>query len=397
MKKLLFTLSFLTFLNTSFAAAPSPDKYRMIQKINISKITKNTTVKIPLGLDILKANDLDFGQLQLVDENNNPISFTIQETPAQKISEFANLELSSEKKEGTSHNLLDNNRLTEFEFDKNLEGKNPSTILVDFGKPTKLNRISFWDTDQSQIIGMEIKGGHSKNNLKTLKRRTKFKKHLNSDFPEVQFLKISLWGKKIRLDDILFYTPYTSSAYFLATPNTKYKFLFGGDLDSKRYNARILDAPTFGITATLENPQRNPLRNNNDIDGDGTIDKDDNCLYIHNSNQKDSDSDSWGDACDNAPKVKNYSQADSDRDLIGDIIDNCDFTPNKDQKDNDGDKIGNACDPSPNGGEKGTGFFSKITSSNSSSNNTGGFWGYILGTLTAFFGLAFFLFKKKKK
>lgn len=70
-----------------------------------------------------------------------------------------------------------------------------------------------------------------------------------------------------------------------------------------------------------------------DIDEDGILDPDDNCVETPNADQADMDGDGVGDVCD-----------DSDEDGIFDSEDNCVETPNPDQEDLDGDGIGDACD-----------------------------------------------------
>lgn len=75
-----------------------------------------------------------------------------------------------------------------------------------------------------------------------------------------------------------------------------------------------------------------------DTDGDGVIDREDNCPFDANPDQEDNDGDGIGDMCDNCPE-----------------------TPNTDQADSTGDGVGDACSPSPAGaicGEQATGFVS---------------------------------------
>ncbi|HEY6878753.1 MAG TPA: MopE-related protein, partial [Polyangiales bacterium] len=100
-----------------------------------------------------------------------------------------------------------------------------------------------------------------------------------------------------------------------------------------------------------------------DSDGDGVVDRLDNCPTAKNANQADADKDKRGDLCDNCIQVANYSQADSDADGTGDACelkpdrdndakpdaeDNCIAVANNDQKDADNDNVGDACDNCPN-------------------------------------------------
>jgi hypothetical protein len=80
-----------------------------------------------------------------------------------------------------------------------------------------------------------------------------------------------------------------------------------------------------------------------DLDGDGTVDRLDNCPIIAND-QTDRDSDGTGDLCDACPSGEIQSTADEDEDGIVDACDNCPGIPNRPQADADGDGIGDACD-----------------------------------------------------
>lgn len=81
-----------------------------------------------------------------------------------------------------------------------------------------------------------------------------------------------------------------------------------------------------------------------DIDGDGVVDKKDNCPDKPNKNQVDTDNDGKGDVCD----------GDDDGDGVMDEDDNCPLVKNADQKDADKDGVGDACETSGAAGSSGS-------------------------------------------
>ena len=89
-----------------------------------------------------------------------------------------------------------------------------------------------------------------------------------------------------------------------------------------------------------------------DVDGDGVLDADDNCLESYNPLQNDYDNDGKGDACDLC--VLNPSQeictpdpVDIEGDGFPNESDNCPWFYNPDQTDTDGDGKGDECDTCP--------------------------------------------------
>ena len=75
-----------------------------------------------------------------------------------------------------------------------------------------------------------------------------------------------------------------------------------------------------------------------DDDGDGVLDKNDNCPLTANADQLDTDGDGIGDICD----------TDDDGDGVEDSLDNCPLTANPDQADWNNNGVGDVCgDPKP--------------------------------------------------
>ncbi len=84
-----------------------------------------------------------------------------------------------------------------------------------------------------------------------------------------------------------------------------------------------------------------------DLDGDGTVDRLDNCPIVPNVDQRDLDGDGDGDLCDACPSGELTSTADEDEDGVVNACDNCPGLPNRNQLDGDGDGIGDTCDLLP--------------------------------------------------
>ena len=75
-----------------------------------------------------------------------------------------------------------------------------------------------------------------------------------------------------------------------------------------------------------------------DVDNDGVLDPNDNCILSANADQLDTDGDGIGDVCD----------TDDDGDGVEDSEDNCPLTSNPDQADWNNNGVGDVCgDPPP--------------------------------------------------
>lgn len=344
MIRFLFTLLLTVASVSAFAAAPAPSSYPYQARLNAAPVKTDQRVAAPLTTPVLSQLRPDFGNLQLVDDLNANIEFVVFDQPAGPVRSINTLNVSSADERTDPANLLDNNKLTPFGFDQKVDAENPATITIDFGKMVELHRIELWPEATADIKGMEIKYGVKKDTLRTLKRKTAFEPIIDGDFPTLRWLEISLWGSKVRLQDVNTFKRAAATVYFTAQPDRRYRLLFGDkSLDNKRFAARVKTAEKSDQDFSFAPLSFNKAAGD-DFDADGVASKEDNCPTISNKNQADKDGDNIGDVCDNAKNVKNYSQSDIDGDGIADIIDNCKLAENADQKDKDKDGYGDECD-----------------------------------------------------
>lgn len=122
---------------------------------------------------------------------------------------------------------------------------------------------------------------------------------------------------------------------FLAQPNRSYTVYYSADRSISSVESEMGDLRRDeGVLQMMfESYGMNPLYQPADTDGDGVIDRFDNCVRVINPDQEDTDGNGRGDACD-----------DWDRDGIINSLDNCVTLPNRDQRDTDGDGVGDVCD-----------------------------------------------------
>lgn len=84
-----------------------------------------------------------------------------------------------------------------------------------------------------------------------------------------------------------------------------------------------------------------------DTDGDGVVDKYDNCPNDANADQANQDFDALGNVCDGTNDTGNTG--DDDGDGVINAVDNCPAIANGEQIDTDGDSDGDVCDSTPEG------------------------------------------------
>ncbi|NCP67466.1 hypothetical protein GW832_04075 [bacterium] len=392
---LLSTLLLSTFfVQFASAAAPAPSAYPYMASLNAGPVEIEQRVQATLPSPSLRLIRTDYGNVQVLDDLNGEVNFIVFDEPAGPVRNVNAVELSTISDEQEPKNLFDDNRLTTFAFDQPLEANSPATIMVDFGKLVELHRIELWPTFESEIAGMELRAGNSKDSLSTLKRRTVFSPIIDSDYAPLRWLEIKLWGTNVTLEDVNFFKKPAAKVYFTAQPERRYRLLFGDmNLDNKRFSERLSSTQPSDQQFNFANYKFNPLASE-DFDGDSIPNETDNCPLVSNKTQTDQDGDRIGDPCDNAVEVKNYSQLDVDRDGVADLIDNCKLLPNPDQKNRDKDEFGDECD---NAYAKES-VFEKWTGSAGNSNGDGSIPYSLIGmilALVAILGIGVTVAKKK--
>ena len=392
MRVFLFLLPSIFFVQVALAAAPNPSEYAYEARLNTGPVQQNQVIKATLSREILQQTGVDFGNLQVLDDLNAEVPFTLFDSPAAPVRTLGKFKVSSADEQTPPENLLDDNRLTAFAFDQKIDAQSAAVITLDFGKIVDLHRLEIWPTSDAKILSMELRHGLRNDNLKTLRRKTEFSPLIDSNFPPLKWLEISLWGTQVTLQDINAFQREQAELYFTAEPERRYRVVYGGNIDNKRYKSRVSKAQKFDQSFGFTKPVFNPLANP-DLDADNVLNEADNCPLVSNSGQVDSDEDGIGDACDNAKEVKNYNQADVDGDGVGDIIDNCKLTPNLNQKDKDKDGFGDACD---NAYAKENGLANQISQATGGTSLPYGLIGALLA-LVATIGIGFWVGTKRQK
>lgn len=344
MKKVLW-LSIFLFLSPSnlLAAAPDSSEYPFFKKIKIPSISKTVKVKIKIDSEILNKTNSEFKNIQLINEQKEETPFSLLFNENGRVKKFLSIETSSQKN-SDSQNLIDDNPFSSFSFDPKEDFEKSSWALIELPELTDIHQIKIIPKNAAIIRSIEIKGGNTTTNLKTLISKRNFSRIIDLNSKPVKYLKISFWGTSIKIDDLYFFKNETASIFFEAKAGNSYKILYGNPLlNSKRYKEKIKEEPLIEINGKLENQKENPDFPK-DYDKDQKENFLDNCIFIKNPKQTDSDQDRIGDDCDNAINIKNYDQSDLDNDGVGDVKDNCKNINNPDQKDGDKDGIGDVCD-----------------------------------------------------
>jgi hypothetical protein len=341
MKNIILTLSTAFFIQTVFAGIPTLTEFPFQRDITVSSTGQT---EIFLEESLLNEVNEKFSNFDIFDENNNEVPFSLFFKDFNVLKNTKVVDVSSQK-ESLSQYLIDDNVFTTFRFDEKTDGKDPSWALIDLGEMRPINQLKIFTPETGMTIRyIEILGGKTKDDLKTIFSKRSFATISDFASPEVRFVKVLFWGTNVKIDDIRITASARAKAYFNAEKQKNYKILYGGEkVDLIRYQKRITKeakAPLFGI---LSKQKANPIAPK-DFDNDGFDSENDNCPFLANPSQKDTDGDRVGDECDNAKDIKNSRQIDTDRDGVGDILDNCKFDANADQSNVDNDQFGDVCD-----------------------------------------------------
>lgn len=157
---------------------------------------------------------------------------------------------------------------------------------------------------------------------------------------EADHYRVTLaYNAPLRITEITFDeydAPQTTENFvrFIARPLTRYTVYFNtpGQVDLPQQETPQFPADADRIILP-EDQRANPLYKSFDTDGDGVMDRIDNCVDVPNTDQSDQDGNGVGDACE-----------DYDRDGVINARDNCIDVANRSQADVDDDGIGDACD-----------------------------------------------------
>lgn len=122
---------------------------------------------------------------------------------------------------------------------------------------------------------------------------------------------------------------------FVAAPQKNYEIYFNV---RDRVDVEYPESPNFDVKSVPRIIQpiavtENATYKKSDMDHDSVIDRDDNCVDVHNDDQMDKDRNGVGDACE-----------DFDHDDVINAHDNCADMPNHNQRDVDQDGVGDVCD-----------------------------------------------------
>jgi hypothetical protein len=246
---------------------------------------------------------------------------------------------------GTADALTDGNGDTMTEFPLETDKASDAELLVTFSRPIGVSGFSL-SLDRYVALPQSVSVLVPSVDGEVAPRIVLAQSSLSGTavrFPKVttNVLIIKLkYGQPLRIREINFLEESISladekSIRFLARPGEKYTLYAYSD---RGYIASVGESGNLkddvGVKNLLGGQMRmNPLYQPADSDGDGVIDRKDNCVRLANIDQRDENKNGQGDECD-----------DYDRDSVMNSQDNCPAHPNRIQTDTDRDGKGDVCD-----------------------------------------------------
>lgn len=240
---------------------------------------------------------------------------------------------------GNVDDLVDGKYLNTVEFDIDTDD-GEAYVILDAGKDVTLSRFNL-SLGNSVATPNYFALYAFENGQWSTVVANKYMSSLSNSFPETtaQQWKLELQhSQPLYVRELSFYeSKVTSSGAYLiwlARPGESYALY----TDAATYTKVSTEeggnlSRDAALEATLDAAEENALFIEPDVDEDGVIDLEDNCVSVSNTDQTDLDKNDLGDACE-----------DHDGDSVIDSEDNCPEHANRLQKDADGDGIGDECD-----------------------------------------------------
>jgi hypothetical protein len=373
MKKILKLIIFLLFLSplSVFADFTTQDWLFYKEIILPENLPDKGPLAIELDNEVFSSARSDFGDLRIIEGEENEIPFRLIKIEGQEIAwqgEIINPSSVRPPAEGMNFDperMLDKNFATYYENDYKIEPKKAS-FVIDLKRRALTKRLMILSTDPLHTwTSIQIEGSNDLENWEKIRERSSipFSQRREIAYPESFFRYLRLDFEhtgSLKIHEIEVYSASEIFLLFLGEKGKDYRLYYGNDL------AKM---PSYKVELSLENAFWGYLSSESinpkgkaDYDKDGISNQNDNCPFVFNPDQKDVDEDGLGDACDNCPSFKNPSQLDKNNNKIGDIcedddkdgiinlLDNCPNYPNKDQKDENKNGIGDGCEDFDNDG-----------------------------------------------
>jgi hypothetical protein len=303
-------------------------------------VTIPTVVDIPVSDPVFRVHDAVV--YEETTKQFQPYSF-IEKRTLSRIT--AGVSTDSKPSAGTVNALTDGDGDTTVEFSAEEDQESVVDLKVVFSRPMNVSGFSL-SLDQyvalPRAVSVSAPGVDGLSDSKVVLARSGLSGTMVR-FPALttSSLSIRLWyGQPLRIREVNFFeenipSSEERSVRFLARPGERYALYAYSD---RGYIAPVGESGNLKDDAGVKrlpggtmipNPTYRPA----DSDGDGIIDRKDNCVRIANSDQRDENGNGQGDVCD-----------DYDRDGIVNSQDNCPAHPNRIQTDTDRDGQGDVCD-----------------------------------------------------